>query len=110
MLKQFVAAVAGGLMIAIGGTVFLNSYISTQNTYIGAFFFTVALICICLKGYGLFTGRIGYLADNLTKAELAGVSMMMPTTFFKTPSSRHGPTSTISGEMPKCLPGYTALL
>ena len=77
MLKQFVAAVAGGLMIAIGGTVFLNSYISTQNTYIGAFFFTVALICICLKGYGLFTGRIGYLADNLTKAELAGVSMTL---------------------------------
>ena len=77
MLKQFVAAVAGGLMISIGGTVFLNSYITTQNTYIGAFFFAVAFICICLKGYGLFTGRIGDLADNMTKEELAGVSITL---------------------------------
>ena len=84
MLKQFVAAVAGGLMIAIGGCVYLNTQytylttqISTVDTYVGAFFFAVALICICMKGYGLFTGRIGYLADNRTLDELKGVSMTL---------------------------------
>ena len=77
MLKQFVAALAGGLMISIGGSVFLNAYLTTQTSYIGAFFFSVALVCICMKGYGLFTGRIGYLADNFTADELKGVSMTL---------------------------------
>ena len=77
MLKQFVSAVAGGLLISIGGVVFLNSYITTQNIYIGAFFFAVAFICICLKGYGLFTGRVGDLVDNRTADELTGVAVTL---------------------------------
>ena len=66
MLKQFVSALAGGVMIAIGGTVFLNAYLTTQVSYIGAFFFAVALVCISMKGYGLFTDRIGYLPEQPT--------------------------------------------
>ena len=77
MLKQFVAAAAGGLMIAIGGTVFLNAYIATQTIYIGAFFFAVAFICICLKGYGLFTGRVGDLVDNRSVDALASAAVTL---------------------------------
>lgn len=83
MLKQLTAAFAGGLMISIGGAVYLNAIGALNTTsvklgsVVGAFFFSVALICICLKGYGLFTGRVGYLADNPTPAELAGLSMTL---------------------------------
>ena len=83
MLKQFFAAVAGGLMIAIGGCVYLNAYGTMTNSYfpfgiaVGAFFFAVALVCICIKGYGLFTGRVGYLADNFTGKEAAGLGMTL---------------------------------
>ena len=84
MLKQFVAAVAGGLMIALGGCVYLGAQynfltlqLTTLDTYVGAFLFALAFICICMKGYGLFTDRVGYLADNLTGDEIKGTSMTL---------------------------------
>ncbi len=80
MLKQLIAAVMGGIMIAIGGCVYLNSLGSAYlfiDTAVGAFFFSVALVCICLKGYGLFTGRVGYLPDNFTKKEAGGLLMTL---------------------------------
>ena len=53
-------------MIAIGGTVFLACYGdgSVLNKAIGAVFFSVALLCICYKGYSLFTGKIGYIPEK----------------------------------------------
>lgn len=84
MLKQFVSALAGGVMIAIGGTVFLNAYLTTQVSYVGAFFFAVALVCISMKGYGLFTDRIGYLPDNRTKDELLGAAVTLLGNFVAT--------------------------
>ena len=83
MLKQFFAALAGGLMIAIGGCVYLNSIMTMNSSYfvlgsaVGAFFFSVALICICLKGYGLYTGRVGYLPDHFSGREAAGLGMTL---------------------------------
>ena len=83
MLKQFYAALAGGLMISIGGAVYLNAYQTMNTSYTmlgtlaGAFFFSVALICICLKGYGLFTGKVGYLAESHTGREIADVGVTL---------------------------------
>ena len=83
MLKQFYAALAGGLMISIGGAVYLNSCLSMNTeqakigSVVGAFFFSVALICICLKGYGLFTGKVGYLAESHTGRDVAAVGMTL---------------------------------
>lgn len=48
-------SVCAGLLIAIGGSVFL----SCENRYIGAMLFSVALLCICYRGYYLYTGKIG---------------------------------------------------
>lgn len=73
MLKQLIAAVGGGLMIAIGGCVYLN----TDPRWVGAIFFSVALISICYCGLGLFTGRVGFVPDNFSKAELCGLSMTL---------------------------------
>ena len=57
MLKLIIDGVKAGIMIAIGGSVFL----ACENRYVGAVLFSVALLCICLKGYSLFTGKVGYL-------------------------------------------------
>ena len=63
MLKLIIDGIKAGIMIAIGGSVFL----SCENRYIGAIIFSVALLCICLKGYSLFTGKVGYLPENHSK-------------------------------------------
>ncbi len=53
-------------MISIGGSVFLACYGdgSLLNRTIGAVFFSVALLCICFKGYSLFTGKVGYIPEK----------------------------------------------
>ncbi|MBR3961908.1 MAG: formate/nitrite transporter family protein [Oscillospiraceae bacterium] len=63
MLKLVIDGIKAGIMIAIGGSVFL----ACENRYIGAILFSVALLCICLKGYSLFTGKVGYLPENHSK-------------------------------------------
>lgn len=63
MLAYIRSGIAAGLLITIGGTVFL----SCDNRYLGAVFFSVALLCICYKGYALFTGKIGLMAQSHTK-------------------------------------------
>lgn len=60
MLKTFRESLCAGILIAIGGTVFL----SCENKTVGAVFFSVALLCICYKAYYLFTGKIGYIAEQ----------------------------------------------
>lgn len=73
MLRQLFAAIAAGIMIAIGGCV----YLASPDKVVGALFFSVALISICMKGYGLFTGRVGYFVGNHTRAELSGLLMTL---------------------------------
>ncbi len=63
MLSTFISGISAGVLIAIGGTVFL----SCDSRYAGALLFAVALLCICWKGYYLFTGKIGYLTEDHSK-------------------------------------------
>ena len=61
MLRQnLINGVLAGTMIAIGGSVLL----SCDNRYLGAGLFTVALLSICLFGFNLYTGKVGFLAKN----------------------------------------------
>ena len=66
MVKTVSGAVSAGIMIAIGGSVFL----ACDNKYVGAVLFSVALLCICYLGYYLFTGKIGYLAKDFSKSNI----------------------------------------
>ncbi|MBR3094605.1 MAG: formate/nitrite transporter family protein [Clostridia bacterium] len=63
MLNKIASGVCAGILISIGGSVFL----SCENKAIGALLFTVALLCICYKGYSLFTGKVGYLPEKADK-------------------------------------------
>lgn len=63
MLKLTIDGIKAGIMIAIGGSVFL----SCESRYVGAVLFSVALLSICYKGYSLFTGKVGYIPEKHDK-------------------------------------------
>lgn len=67
MLKKTVNGISAGVLIAVGGSVFL----ACDNKYVGAVLFSVALLCICFKGYSLFTGKIGYIPQKHGKEEVS---------------------------------------
>ena len=63
MLKHFSGGIIAGILISIGGTV----YLSCENKAVGAVLFAVALLCICMLGYNLFTGKICYIPEKHDK-------------------------------------------
>lgn len=71
MLKTFRESLCAGILITIGGTVFL----SCENKTVGAVLFSVALLCICYKSYYLFTGKIGYIVEQHTKQDFLNLDI-----------------------------------
>lgn len=67
MLKKFFSGILAGLMISIGGTVFL----SCADKVVGSVAFTIGLLAVCYYGANLYTGRIGYLFDKHDKDGIA---------------------------------------
>ena len=62
-LKILVKAILAGVMISIGGTI----YLALDNKMLGAFLFSIGLFSICAYGFNLYTGKIGYVIDNKPK-------------------------------------------
>lgn len=60
VLVYLIKSILAGVMIAIGGTI----YLSIDNKVIGALLFAIGLFMIVCNGYNLFTGKIGYILDN----------------------------------------------
>ena len=67
--KTFILGVLAGISISIGGTVYL---LSADKT-VGAVLFSVGLLCVCVFGFNLFTGKVCYVFDND-----AGYARMVP--------------------------------
>ncbi|MCM1131950.1 MAG: formate/nitrite transporter family protein [Ruminococcus flavefaciens] len=63
MLKTFTKAILAGLMIGIGGIV----YLSAENKVVGAFLFSFGLFTIVRAGFALYTGKVGYIPENKPK-------------------------------------------
>lgn len=59
-MKDFIKSVLAGIMIGIGGTI----YLSLDNKVVGASLFGIGLFTIVVYGFNLYTGKIGYLVDN----------------------------------------------
>lgn len=68
IIKNIFNSISAGIVIAIGGSVFL-ACASEQQRYLGAILFSVALLCICLKGYALFTGKVGFIIESHTRKD-----------------------------------------
>lgn len=67
MLKLFLSALFSGILVAIGGCVYLSSLGSAQlyvDAAVGALLLGVAFILIAAKGYALFTEKASSLADG----------------------------------------------
>lgn len=60
LLRTFALAVMAGMMIGVGGCMFL----AIDNKLVGALFFTLGLFTICSRGFNLFTGKVGYALDK----------------------------------------------
>ena len=61
--KILLRACLAGVMISIGGTI----YLMLDRSPLGAFLFAIGLFMICVNGYNLYTGKIGYLVNNKLK-------------------------------------------
>ena len=71
MLKRIINGLLAGIMIAIGGSVFLSLY--AESRIVGAIFFAVALLTICFGKFSLFTGAIGYIPRNHKKDDFSAL-------------------------------------
>jgi formate/nitrite transporter FocA (FNT family) len=59
-LITFIQAIAAGLCIGVGGTV----YLMCSSKLLGAFLFAIGLLTILLFKFKLFTGMAGYILEN----------------------------------------------
>lgn len=66
LTQTFCSAVLAGIMIGIGGTVYLSSAIPA----VGALLFCVGLFTICTFGLALYTGRVGHVLEQRAFAGL----------------------------------------
>lgn len=69
--KNILNSFAAGIMISIGGTV----YLSCSDKAVGAVLFSVALLCICYKEYLLFTGKVGYIVFDYGKSDILNLAL-----------------------------------
>lgn len=71
--QKIIDGVLAGILISLGGAVFL-ACINTEtpySRYIGAFLFSLALVCICMRGYALYTGKIGLIYEKHKKEDVS---------------------------------------
>ena len=78
--KNLLYGLAAGILIGIGGTVFL----ACENKIMGAVLFSVALLCICLRGYALYTGKIGFIVLSHKKSDVSAVLLALLGNFIGT--------------------------
>ena len=73
LAQRIAEGVLAGILIALGGAVYLSCVGSDliYGQYVGAFLFCLALVCICMRGYALYTGKIGLLYEKHAKADLS---------------------------------------
>lgn len=76
MIRKLLDGIAAGILISIGGCVFL-SCCGAEMKWLGAILFSVALLCICYKGYALFTGKVGYLVNDHSRDSLCTVLLAL---------------------------------
>ncbi len=63
MIEDIKKSVLSGLMICVGGTVYL-SCVAVGLKPLGAFLFAAGLYTICTYGFNLYTGKVGYIANQ----------------------------------------------
>ena len=72
LASKVVDGFLAGLLISLGGAVFLacNNPQTPYARYIGAFLFSLALLCICMRGYALYTGKICLITEKHSRDDI----------------------------------------
>lgn len=63
MIEDIKKAAVSGILISIGGCVLLSST-KAGSMWAGALLFSLGLFAICEYGFNLYTGKVGYIADD----------------------------------------------
>lgn len=71
--QKIIDGILAGILIALGGAVYLAciNAETPYSRYIGAFLFSLALVCICMRGDSLYTGKIGLLYEKHKKEDVS---------------------------------------
>lgn len=71
MAENIKKSILAGIMISIGGCV--NLACSAKGLpWVGALLFAVGLFTICEYGFNLYTGKVGYIAENFSDVKYIG--------------------------------------
>lgn len=76
MFNNIKLSILSGLMIAVGGTIYL-SCIAKGWTPFGAVLFAAGLYTICVYGFNLYTGKVGYIAYNFKNVNYIGLVILI---------------------------------
>ncbi len=77
--QRIAEGILGGMMISLGGAVYLacrygltdGAEVPFYGQYIGAVLFSMALLAICMRGYALYTGKIGLVPQKHSKEDIS---------------------------------------
>ena len=75
IFKTFRLGILAGALIAIGGAINLQLS-SMGHPILGGIFFSMGLMCVCIFGANLFTGKVGYVLAN-DRRYFADIFIMM---------------------------------
>ena len=76
MLNNIKLSILSGLMIAVGGTIYL-SCIAKGWVPFGAVLFAAGLYTICVYGFNLYTGKVGYIACHFKDVNYIGLVILI---------------------------------
>lgn len=76
MLNNIKLSILSGLMIAVGGTIYL-SCIAKDWAPFGAVSFAAGLYTICVYGFNLYTGKVGYIACHFKDVNYIGLVILI---------------------------------
>jgi len=65
--KYLTSGIIAGMLIGIGGAV----YLACDSRYAGALLFTTGLLSICVLGFSLYTGKIGFMVARHGREDYA---------------------------------------
>ena len=71
--RKIIDGILAGILISLGGAVYLAclGFEGTVGRFVGAFLFPLALVCICMRGYALYTGKIGLIYEKHKKEDVS---------------------------------------
>jgi len=68
MIEDIKKSILSGLMISFGCSVYL-SCVDKELMWLGSFLFSAGLFTICEYGFNLYTGKVGYIANQFTNTK-----------------------------------------